>query len=71
MATVINNPGTSQDSGGGMGFFLGTLILLLIFVLFIVYGLPMIRQSFFSAPQINVPGKIDINVNQPGSKGSQ
>ena len=60
MATIVNNPGTT-DSGNGMGMIVGVIVVLFIAFLFFVYGLPMMRQA--SAPQINVPGKIDVNVH--------
>lgn len=64
MATVVNTPGNS-NSGSGMGFVFGMILILLVAFLFFVYGLPMLRQS--TSPQVNVPGKIDVNV-QGGSK---
>lgn len=48
MTTVVNTPPSNNQGGNG---------------LFFVYGLPMLRQST-QAPQINVPYKVDINVNQ-------
>lgn len=69
MATVINNPnpGTS-DSGGGMGFLAGIVLLVVVVFLFIIYGLPALRQS--AGPQINVPDKVDVNVQTP-NQGAQ
>lgn len=64
MATIVNNPGTTESSNG-MGMILGVIVVLLIAFFFFVYGLPMMRQSV--SPQINVPGKIDVNV-QGGTK---
>lgn len=63
MATIINNPGNG-DSGNGMGMIVGVIVILVIAFLFFVYGLPMLRQ--LSAPQINVnvPEKIDVNVQE-------
>jgi len=63
MATIVNNPGNGE-SGNGMGMILGVIVILVIAFLFFVYGLPMLRQS--AAPQINVPGKIDVNVQGGG-----
>lgn len=64
MATVVNNPGTN-DSGSGLGMVLGIIVILAVALLFFVYGLPMLNQS--STPQVNVPGKVDVNV-QGGDK---
>ena len=66
MATIVNNPGTTTDSGSGMGFVLGVLLLLLVAFLFFVYGLPAISRTM-STPQINVPGTVDVNVNTPNT----
>lgn len=66
MATVINNPGTTTENDGGLGFVLGVLLLLVVAFLFFVYGLPAITRSF-SGPTVNVPGKIDVNVQTPNA----
>ncbi len=64
MTTVVNTP-SSSDSNGGMGFFLGALLLIVVFFLFFVYGLPLLRSSSgIGTPQINVPDKVDVNINQ-------
>jgi hypothetical protein len=62
--TVINNTAPPQRESSGSGFLLGVVLLILFFVLFFYYGLPMLRSYTPQAPQINVPGKIDVNVNQ-------
>ncbi len=72
MATIVNTPsgGGTTDSGSGMGFFLGMLVLLLIVILFFVYGLPAIRAGIgSSAPRVSVPDQIDVNVNNPSGQG--
>lgn len=62
--TIINNP-SGGDSGGSMGMLVGLVILLIIGYFFWVYGLPALRSmQYGGAPQINIPSKIDINVNQ-------
>lgn len=63
MATVINNPPASNDSGGGTGMIVGLIVLIVLAYLFFVYGLPAFRQTQ-SGTQINVPSKIDVNLNQ-------
>lgn len=63
MATIVNNPG-NNESGNGMGMIVGIIFILIIVFLFFIYGLPMIRQS--STPQVNVPEKIDVNVQGTG-----
>jgi hypothetical protein len=63
MAIVVNNPDrTTSDSG--MGFLLGIILLVVLAFALFYYGLPAIRGAA-TGPQINVPGKVDVNVNQP------
>lgn len=62
MTTVVNNPAPANESDGGMGMIVGVIVLLVVIYLFFMYGLPAIRQM--GTPQINIPGKIDVNVNQ-------
>ncbi len=62
MATIINNPPANDNSGGPMGMIIGIIVLIVLGYLVYVYGLPAIRQM--GTPQINVPSKIDVNVNQ-------
>ena len=65
MATVVNNPQpTSSDNG--MGFLLGVILIIVFAVLFFVFALPYLRTAFqgTQAPQVNVPGQIDVNVKQ-------
>jgi len=65
MATVVNNPRTT-DSGGGMGFLLGVILLILFAMFLMFYGLPYLGNMVSNqAPQVTVPDKIDVNVNQP------
>jgi hypothetical protein len=63
MTTIINTPPATKESGGNIGMIIGLIFLIGAAYLFIVYGLPAIRQM--SSPQINVPDKIDVNINQP------
>lgn len=64
MATIVNTP-PAQERDSGMGFLLGVILLLAVFFLFFVYGLPILRNSVGSSvPSINVPGQIDVNVKQ-------
>ena len=64
MTTIVNTPAPSNDSGGGMGMIVGLIVLAAIVFLFFVYGLPAIRQMQVGTPQINIPSKIDVNINQ-------
>lgn len=68
MATVVNNPPANSDNSGGGNFLLGVIVLVIFVILFVVYGLPYLNNSVggtgIQAPQINVPGKVDVNVKQ-------
>jgi hypothetical protein len=73
MATVINNPGTTTDSGSGAGFLVGAVVFLVAIILVLYYGIPAIRSAVGSASggggstgstQINVPDKVNVDVNQ-------
>ena len=66
MATVVNNPAPASDNGGN-GFLVGVLILVGFGLLFVYFGIPAIKQMGpiqvnVPAPQINVPDKVDVNV---------
>jgi hypothetical protein len=67
MADVIHEHQTTTDSGSGMGFLLGVIMLIVFAFLLFYYGLPALRSAS-SGPTVNVPGKIDVNVNQPAAK---
>lgn len=64
MATIINNPPPSNNSSGPMGIIIVVIVLIILGYLGYVYGLPALRQIQLGAPQINVPSKIDVNINQ-------
>jgi Na+-transporting methylmalonyl-CoA/oxaloacetate decarboxylase gamma subunit len=63
MATIVNNPPASDNSGGPMGMIIVLVVLLILGYLAYVYGLPAVRQMQ-GGTQINVPSKIDVNVKQ-------
>ncbi len=60
---VVNNAAPATDSGNGMGFLMGVILLIIFGFLVMYYGLPIL-QRMTRAPQINVPGKIDVNINK-------
>lgn len=65
MTTVVNNPQPSNDSGGGISMIIGIILLLIVGYVFFMYGIPAFRQMQSGSPQINIPSKIDVNINQP------
>jgi len=69
MTTIVNNPAPSSDNdkGGGIGLVITIFILIVIGLLFFYFGLPAIKKigsGQITTPQIIVPDKIDVNVNQ-------
>lgn len=65
MTTIINTPPATKESGGSMGVIIGLIVLVIVAYLFFMFGLPAIRRVQVGAPQINIPSKIDVNINQP------
>lgn len=59
MRTVINNP-SGGDSGAGI--IIGTVVALLVIVLFFIYVFPGMRSDRAPAPAEN-GGSLDININ--------
>lgn len=64
MTTIVNNPPTSQESGGPLGIIVGIIICIIAGYLLVMYGIPALKQMQSGSPQINVPSKIDVNINQ-------
>lgn len=67
MATIINNPPASDNSEGPMGIFMMLILVVVLVVvgyLAYVYGLPALQNLQSGGAQINVPSKIDVNINQ-------
>lgn len=64
MTTIVNTPPASKESGGSIGIIIGLVILAVAVYLFFVYGLPAIQNMQLGSAQINIPNKIDVNVNQ-------
>jgi hypothetical protein len=65
MTTIVNTPPAPKESGGGMGMIIGLIVLIAMGYLFFVYGIPAIQRVQVGTPQINIPSKIDVNINQP------
>lgn len=55
----------NSSSGNGFGFLMGTILLVVVLYLLFMYGLPMIRSAAAPVTQVQVPDKIDVNVNTP------
>ena len=68
MTTVVNNPAPVADTGGN-GFLIGAVVLVGFMMVLLYFGIPAIKrmgslQINVPAPQVVVPGKIDVNVSQ-------
>jgi hypothetical protein len=69
MTTIINSPAPEQNNNG-FGFLIGAIILVGFVALLLYFGIPAVKQMNpiqvnVPAPQVEMPDKIDINVNQP------
>lgn len=64
MTTIINSPPSSDNSGGPVTMIVIITVLAIFIFLGFIYGVPALKRMQLGAPQINVPDKIDINVNQ-------
>jgi hypothetical protein len=64
MATIINNPPSSDNSNGPLTLIIVLVVLAVVGYLFFVYGLPAIQHMQVGTPTINIPSKIDVNVQQ-------
>lgn len=67
MATVVNNPSGSTDSGSGIGFLMGVILLIVVGFLIVYYGIPALNRTGGTqqAPAVQIPDTLDINVNTP------
>lgn len=64
MATVVNNPQPVESSNNN-GFLIGVILLSALVLFVIFYGLPRIGAGFgSSAPQVNVPGTINVHTGK-------
>lgn len=64
MTTVINTPQPANDQNNGIGIIVGFVVLIVFGLLFFVYGLPALRNIRLGGTEVNIPDKIDVNVNQ-------
>lgn len=62
MVTVVNPaPNNSSSDGGGMGFLVGVILIIIFGVMFFVYGLPMIQNAMKDGVNVNVhPDEVKI-----------
>lgn len=60
MATIVNNPDSSDEGRNGLGFLAGLVLLLVVGFLFLTYAVPAMRNN---APGNSVPEQVDINMS--------
>jgi hypothetical protein len=68
MTTIVNSATPSNESGGA-SFLIGVIALIFFVLMLLYFGIPAIKnmgpvQLNTPAPQVVVPGKIDVNVKQ-------
>ncbi|OGM13152.1 hypothetical protein A3A76_01140 [Candidatus Woesebacteria bacterium RIFCSPLOWO2_01_FULL_39_23] len=63
---VEQNNVTPKEGSGNYSFLIVAILIIVIIALLFFYVLPYLRRTA-QAPQINVPGKvnIDVNINTP------
>lgn len=61
MATIVNNPAPTNNSGNGMGFLIGVVLLIVFVFILFYYGFPLL--SNMRGTTVNVPNKLDVNVH--------
>lgn len=59
MADIHEHDIHHDHEGNSMGFLMGVILLIVALFLFVYYLIPVMRGN-----QINIPGKIDVNVHQ-------
>lgn len=64
---VLHEHHTSTGDSG-LSWIIGLIVLIVLAWLLFAYGLPLLQST--NNPQINIPGQIDVNLNQPGQGGA-
>lgn len=65
MATIINNPGNTEEGGATGGIIIGIVVLFVAVGLFVLYGLPALGQNAQQPAQA-----IDVKVELPAPAAS-
>jgi len=68
MTTIVNTPAPAESTGGS-GFLIGAILLIGFVGVLLYFGIPAIKRMGpvelnIPAPQVVVPGEIDVNVTQ-------
>lgn len=62
MAEIIHEHESQRDSNS-MSWVVGLIVLLVVVFLLFYYGLPVLNRA--SAPAVQIPEKVDVNINTP------
>lgn len=54
-----------ENGDSGLGFLLAVIVVILAVFFFFFYAFPQIKQA--APTQINVPDKVDVNIQQQGT----
>ena len=63
MATIINTPGTTQSDSSGVGVVVGVIIAIVIIALLALYGIPALRGSSQDGVNVQIPDKVNVNLD--------
>ncbi len=66
MVEEVVHEHVTESSSSGMGFLFGIIMLVVVLMLFFFYGLPILRNMTSGGITVNVPDKINVNLNQQG-----
>lgn len=61
MDAVVSNP-PAENSGNNLSLMIGIILILAIVLALVYFALPNIDTSL-NTPQVNVPGQVDVNIN--------
>ena len=68
MATeVIHEHDSHAESSNGASFLIGVIILAVVVLFMLYYGVNFFRGMGNSSPTIQVPDKVNVNLNQGGN----
>jgi hypothetical protein len=72
MATIINNPGRAErdirevSDSSGTGVVIGVLLVVLLAILFLIFGLPYLRNGGATPAPAGTNATIDVNLPDVG-----
>lgn len=67
MTTVINPAPNNNSDGGGMGFLVAIVLIILFGVMFFIYGLPLLQRAMNDGVNVNVKTPDSVKIDAPQS----